>query len=139
MPAIRITTTLTNEERDSLYLGNIPKIILLFDQYYLKYKKYPSLAWYRKQLIITDSMPKVVEWEFNIDHILPQKIAGKLNHPKNLIITPGYMNKSFGKFIDKDKLNFIGNDIFNMATEFLKDMIEDKPEHNPFGIYKYTS
>ena len=49
------------------------------------------------------------------------------------------MNKSFIKFIDKDKLNFIGNDIFNTATEFLKDILEDKQEYNPFGIYKYTS
>uniref|UniRef100_A0A6C0LVF5 Uncharacterized protein n=1 Tax=viral metagenome TaxID=1070528 RepID=A0A6C0LVF5_9ZZZZ len=139
MPSIRITTTLTNEERDSLYLGNIPLIVLLFDQYYRKNKRYPTLSWYRKQLIITDSMPTVVDWEYNIDHILPQKMAGKLNHPKNLIIIPACMNKSFGKFIDKDKLNFIGNDIFNTATEFLKDILEDKQEYNPFGIYKYTS
>lgn len=36
MPAIRITTSLTNDERDSLYLNNIPRIVALFEEYYKK-------------------------------------------------------------------------------------------------------
>ena len=137
MPAIRITTSLTNDERDSLYLNNIPRIVALFEEYYQKHRKYPSLGWYRKKLSITDSLPNTVTWEYNIDHILPQKIAGRINHPKNLIIIPATMNKSFGKFIDRDKLNFIGTTIFNEATEFLKSVIDNKPEPNPFGKFAY--
>ena len=48
------------------------------------------------------------------------------------------MNRSFGKLVDNDKLNFVREKIFQIATNFIKETIENKKEHNIFGCYAYT-
>ncbi len=135
MPSLQIS--ITDAERDLLYLANIPVIVLRYNDYFNKYRKHPTLGWYRRQLVYTESVPDFCTFQWDIDHILPKKITGPLNHPNNLMILPSGMNKSFSKFVNKEKVAFVGNTIFNAATDFLKQTLDNKQEPNPFGMYSY--
>ena len=139
MPAIRFTSTLTAAERDSLYVANMPVMVLRYISYRNEKRKNPPLTWYRKQLVFTESVPDCVRWEYDVDHIVPRKMGGS-NIPENLIIIPSTMNRSFNKFVDKDKVAFLGKDIFNTATNAIKERVEDnvKEEHNLFGAFRYS-
>jgi len=138
MPVIRFTSDLSCEQRDQLFLNNMQDIVLEFQNFERRYRKFPSLSWYRKMILEKECLPEFVTWEFDIDHIIPRKLAGPVNHPKNLIIIPKFMNRSFGKLVDKDKVNYVGNEIFKIATDFLKEKVEQKEEFNIFAQYSYV-
>lgn len=134
MPAIRFTAELTEEERDSLYLNNMPNLVIRFEQYINEKRRNPPLQWFRTQLIFTESIPKCVTWSYDVDHIVPRKLGGQ-NIPANLIIIPSTMNRSFSKFVDRDKVAFLGQKIFDSATREMQKLTAPKQEHNPFGAF----
>ena len=137
MPAIRFTATLSALERDSLYLLNMPSIVLRYNTYVNQKRRDPSLSWFRKQLVFTESLPDCVKWEYDVDHIIPKKLGGG-NYPENLIVIPSTMNRSFNKFVDKDKIAFLGKDIFDAASKAMKKRVDKKDQHNEFAMFAYN-
>lgn len=134
---IRFTASLTARERDALYVKNMAKVVVRYDEYVVQHRKCPSLSWFRKQLVLTESLPSFVQWAHDIDHIIPRKLGGA-NEPENLIVIPSTMNRSFNRFVDKDKLAFLGKEIFDSATDAMKRRVSPREEANPFGAFAYA-
>ncbi len=138
MPAIRFTATLSAAERDSLYLANLPAVVIRYEAYFTSKRRRPPLAWFRRQLILTESIPDCVRWEYDVDHIFPRSMGGQ-NEPENLIIIPSTMNRGFNRYIDRDKIAFLGKTIFDSAKEAMKaNIVDTKTTFNPFGEYVYN-
>tara|TARA_B110000858_G_scaffold169851_1_gene199258 strand:- start:2103 stop:2534 length:432 start_codon:yes stop_codon:yes gene_type:complete len=137
MVLIRFTASLTVSERDSLYLKNMGRIVVRYDEFVVKNRRNPSLQWFRRQLVLTESIPSFVTWAHDIDHIIPRKLGG-VNEPDNLIVIPQTMNRSFNRFVDRDKIAFLGKTIFDSATEAMRNRLAPIEEANPFGAFAYS-
>jgi len=58
--------------------------------------------------------------KFHIDHIIPESLNPVANWPSNYFVMPTNVNLHFGKYVNKDKLSYIGRHNFQSASEFCR-------------------
>jgi hypothetical protein len=61
-------------------------------------------------------------WEFDVDHAIPQHWGG-LDHPRNYIVMPRSLNRSFQAYID-EKMALVGNSVSRRVAIFAQRMKE---------------